>query len=93
MALIQPACPECGTSAAGTVEIVPDTGERGVAYITGYHAHFRAFQYVGRSTMTFEGADGYESDTVTERGRVLLACRNGHEWLWEPPQAGAGTAR
>jgi hypothetical protein len=43
--------------------------------------------------MTFEGSDGYESDTVTERGRVLLACRNGHEWLWEPPQAGAGTAR
>lgn len=93
MAIIQMACPECGASAVGTVEIVDQTQERGIAYFVGYAPDRGEFVYVGKSTMTFEGADDYGSTTATDdAGRPIVACRDGHEWPWEPPTAAGGTA-
>jgi hypothetical protein len=62
-------CPQCGQSAAGTVETVP-----GLALLTIDESG--QAEYAGETTIDWNG----QTSCRDQSGKAILECPDGHQW-------------
>jgi len=75
MEFSQPLCPICNGIARGTLETVTGIAELNFRKGFGMHASKRA-DYSGMTDIFWD-----EQRSIERKGKVVLVCHEGHDWL------------